>query len=417
MRRIITLCCLLLLLRAGAQEKPRAARIFIGNTEQVGYVQVPPSKGTPQELLFSETEDGSFRPLGAEVITRAELAGGPVYERFSVEVPVLSKAPGARVASDYTRAFPAHTLLLERLVDGGHQLYQFVDAYGYVHFYFRPRNGTLKSLTYTPYTENGQTAGVTAYQGELAALARDLKCSDWLAGTTAHTPYEALELSQFFSNINACKPEAVLRDPSDYSMQLRVGPAIGFLQSDISLRALDYHRLPGLSEGSIGTVKGPVFGAFLELAPLRRLRHMTFGLNMLVAPMHQTVNLPYTDTSRHLTVTTASISYTNILADISVRYAFGSGSFQPFVEGGAFLRMTLSGSGSYQWYFSDKQVPSEPLFGPHAVDAGMLGGLGLQCYRASLHLRYAKPVTSEPFATMLSVVLKVNLSPRIGTKP
>ncbi|HEU4901565.1 MAG TPA: hypothetical protein VFT06_02210, partial [Flavisolibacter sp.] len=132
-------------------------------------------EGTPQQFSYSLTAEEERNTLTADGAEKIELQDGTIYESYFISVPVLANDYLSRSKTDYeadVNNFQGQAFV-ERIMDGSISFYQFVDRYGFSHFFYRLAADTsvtlLRNKTYV--LEGGRVEYDMAYKNQLSFLA------------------------------------------------------------------------------------------------------------------------------------------------------------------------------------------------------------------------------------------------------
>ncbi|GAB4094155.1 hypothetical protein [Flaviaesturariibacter terrae] len=367
-----------------------------------GYVRNRPKIFTPQYFDFSESATGPWRRFDASALERVELEDSTVFERHHVRVPVLAKPVSLRQKSDYTpNVYLDGGLLLEQLVDGNPDLFEYTDSFEVAHFFYRGIGDTaLQPIVYEPY-EDPYDKGQFGYRNELERLGIRAGCGEAAHTDINYVSYETADMIRYFEQLNACsggRARVVGRLNKKRSV-VRAGIEAG------GWFASQYIGLPYDQAARVHTLSG-VVGAWIDFLPRRQNTNLLIGMGLSLL----TGSNDFQPGTKELRIPHAELSYKAVYLEVTVRRLFGDSRQRPFLESGLMMGGYFSGELHY--------VVQNPSGGIEQYNSRLGGtsteamiGAGLQLPAGSLHLRYGQPlVGNNPFRDRnLSLLLRLAL--------
>ena len=249
-----------------SQNPASSAKIIHRNGDiLLAKVQLPQTEQTPQSFLYQAEGEVKLTTLRGEEIQSIAFENGPLFERFMIDVAVIDEELIRRSAADYTdrRNRFNESVLVEKLVSSAVELYQFIDKYGYPHFFYKKREES--ELTYLPNqsfkNEQGNLKNDKSYNNLLSYLAVISGCSETVIRSFDDIPYNVKSMIKAFKTINECVGEVV--NVSEVLKRKNVQFKFG-LQAGVT--SFTIRKLPSF-EGTVSKSLNPTFGIFLDLFP------------------------------------------------------------------------------------------------------------------------------------------------------
>lgn len=375
MKQLLTALLSCCIFSGFAQTNLTEGKIYTHNEVHAVYFHLKTGEGTPQQFSYSTDPASTLQEVAASDVEKIELKDGTIYESYSVSVPVMLKDYLSRTESDY--AFAGNWLkgkaFTERVLEGKISLYQFIDRFGFPHFFYKQAMDSTITLLQnkTRINEAGEVIYDQAYKNQLAFLQSDY-CSTHSVG---NFDYTAKAMVAAFTEFNRCAGITV--NTRSFSETQKVKAKIGLLGGLLS-SALGYYDF----KRSVN----PTVGALITFTQGKT----NPGNTISVEAAYQSFNQVSDSIIYAISHSQTKINYSLIALNTVGQFHLQHKKQSLFVEAGinfnyAFTH-TITTSTKDVVFNSVRTAQSE---GGNLFYFGVLGGAGYDFSRLSLHLRYA----------------------------
>lgn len=375
MKRLLTALLTCCIFTAFAQTNLAEGKIYTRNEVLPVFFHLKNSEGTPQRFSFSSDPASAVQEVEATSAEKIELKDGSVYQSFSISVPVMLKDYLSRTEADY--AFAANWFkgkaFAERLLEGKIALYQFVDRFGFPHFFYKQAADSAITLLQnkTRLSEAGEITYDPAYKNQLAFLQTQF-CT---TGSTDRIDYTAKSMINVFTELNRCAGVAI--SSTTYFEKRKAKANVGFLGGVLS---------SALGFTDFKSSVNPTLGAFIVFAPGKPYASHTIS----VEAAYQSFNQVSDSIIYAISHSQTRIEYSLIALNTVGQFHLQHQKQSPFVEAGlnfnyAFTHRVTTTTKDVVF----NSVNSSQAEGGNLFYFGVLAGAGYDFSRLSLHLRYA----------------------------
>ena len=270
MRKLIAAALAIISLQVSfAQETTGRVRIVKTNGETVSAEAVlPVSETTPQKFLYALNSRDAKIEIAAAEIKSILFFDGPYYEKQAVKLPVIGRDELKRTRMDYEnkKNWLEESVMLERLLDGAVDLYQFVDRYGFPHFFYKANRDSV--VTYLPnasFVENGDFRRDRSYMNLLSFLGTQSECSAVDIERLETTVYNMRGMLSAFKRINDCLGTTV--DVASTVQRKKDKIRFGISAGATAFGMREKNKSGQVQDFAYNSSINPTAGIFLEITP------------------------------------------------------------------------------------------------------------------------------------------------------
>ena len=399
---------------SGSSQNFSRAKITTSRNETIEcFIKNTTYEGTPQIFSYSLTMDGQLVSIRGTEVNKIEFENGAIYEKHSINVPVIFYDYLERnmaqydVEANYLKGYR----IVEKLISGPVDLYQFIDSFQHSHFfYYTQSDSEIVLLPYKTYVDNTVIHYDNNYKNLLIFLSTLNQCGKSSLTRIENSKYSVDDMIRIFKEINRCAGLTVKSNNPIYSQhgqQIRFG-----ILGGLSLTSLHYKAVngfyPGLTENSFPNSTMPMIGVYIDILPVKKIRNylMTLELyyHMYKSETDSIKANPFTSSIGFVKFSTCNFSPNARFFLKNVK------KVKPFLEGGINISAILSKEDHYDSY-SGSQKSSFPIFGDKGMDVMLGAGGGLDFNKFSASLRYQFSVTNTTsYYNFLSLLAKLNLT-------
>lgn len=410
MRKLLLWVCVLLLSATiQAQEKYQKATIQLANGASIEcFIIRANTMGTPQKFSYVKQVGETSVTLSVPELQKVVFEDGTTYEKFAVDVPVLSESYLERKQSMYrlgTTRFQGE-VMVEKVLTGAVVLYQFRDRYDFPHFFIQSSNSGFLALPFNSYvSEDNVYHKDNSFKNLLAFEAEKAGCSAELEKQMNVLEYNYSSMIRYFKKLNSCMGHtATPVGKNKEKSKIRLGLMGGVSYSKIHFKIPNHAYYPGLYQESFPGSINPVIGGFASLLPKKNVRNFMISVEVFYMSYNSTTDSieanSYTRGKGHIRLSTLNFTPT-------IRFLISSRAIKPFIEGGVMTYNTLSKDDNYG-YRESNTVYNRAIFMEKKTGANGLIGAGVEANRFSISARYQYPLAQSRL-TILSLVARVNL--------
>jgi hypothetical protein len=380
MRKILILFPFFVCSLAFSQTNVIKGRVFFSNNQPVdAYIQLSAVESTPQTFLYSADIKGPFVAIQPGQAKKVELSDGSVYESHLIRVPVINKEYLNRRKEDYTYSGNMDTGIhfVERILEGNVRFYQYLDAYGYPHFFYGAvSDTTLTYLVHDPYVDESlNVRNNSTYKNLISFFAGSVNCPRVTDQKLQGVRYVLRDLLPLFTELNKCSGSTVSARPYLQSKKpvLNFGLMGGVLSSGMGQS--EYHRSTD-----------PAFGIYADLTPGKSYKNYKLSIEAVYyAHDHQTDSIIHTINHSQVSVNLSTLQLNPV-----ARFLLAKKTQSAFIETGIHF--------SYVFKYTVTEVSKDVVF--NAVNSstatgkdfafyGLIAGVGYDFGRTLVSLRYS----------------------------
>jgi hypothetical protein len=370
------LCCSL----AFAQDNLLKAKIYTTtNTVIDAFIKKNFPKSTPQSFDYSVSVSGPFQTIKANSIKRVEFEEGLVFENNFIKIPVILKDYMDRRIKDYERPEDelSGNVLVEKIMVGEVNFYQFIDKYEYEHFFYKKQPDT--AITYIPNKtylteERSFIVQDVSFKTTVKALAVQYHCAPSLDEKIEKLKYERRLMLAIFQDLNACAGTPV--EIKTYVNKTKDKPHFGILGGASFLKVKDiYNRTGTLS---------PTVGAFMQVMP--GTGYKNYFLNIEASLMYYSSGkaLEFASGSGK-----ASLKFLVLNLDPGVRIVLKKKAEGIFLKAGANIRwIVMANETVFEPGAAERKIEDRK----GGLEYGLLVGTGYSFKKFSLQAQYGTPL-------------------------
>jgi hypothetical protein len=411
-----SISCLLLLIfchqLCKAQNFSKAKIYTKKNSVIECFIKNTTYEGTPQKFSYTLTKEAALKTISAGEIQKVELEDGIIYENYYINVPVMSKDYLDRKEADYN--FAENTLkapvLVEKLITGPMALYQFVDRFGYPHFFYHTASDS--SIVLLPYktflSDSGEIKYDQSYKNLLAFLFQQYDCKRSLTIQLDILQYTLNPMLRLFKGINSCAGQTVEANSDLYNKHVKPEIAVmaGIASTALHFAIYNEYLFPGLSENAFSNSTSALIGISISLVPRKIVKNYRASFELFYHSYKSE-----TDSIHYNSYTTGKgrIKFSMLSLSPNLCFFLSRNNIKPFIEGGFVISKIVSKEDRYEYYASGTKY-SFPIFKNKGTDFMALAGIGINFSRIVVGLRYQLSIIrSATYYNFLSATVKATL--------
>jgi hypothetical protein len=274
-KRLSGLTALLFSISVQAQ-LPTARATIVSNDGQStrSEIRLTTDERTPQNFTIVNP-GGKEVLLDRSMIKSLAFIDGDIYERFFIDIAVMVKNLQDRDRIDYKE--PKYRqkgeYLVERLMKGPVSLYQFIDEYHFIHFFYKLRTDSV--LTYLPnesYGQDGELHQDQSYRNLIQFLWTSNRCEGNADKLYSNLGYISRDMLKTFQKLNSCMGMEV--DIAGY--QNRKKPILSF-GAFAGGTFYKYKKSGNLKyTGSLN----PTLGIFMDILPGKEVKNYAVHIDL-----------------------------------------------------------------------------------------------------------------------------------------
>jgi hypothetical protein len=413
--RLFTLL-LFLFITAGsaAQNAFTKAVIYKSDGSKIDcYIKSISNESTQQVFNYSMENGGKTTSIDVNNINKVEFEDGMILEKHTLSLVVMNKPLLERRKMDYEFEENKFSgpVMMEKIMSGPYALYQFIDKYGFSHFYYKTSiDANIEKLEYQIYVAEDSTIKLQGYyksgsdlvqkrdyRNQLLFLANSAGCEKKLTAEISRADYKITQLFPLFKKLNLCAGETpvVNNKYAGGQPKLRLTVNGGVAATNLTIPDPSQSSYPGLTAESFSSSIGPLLGASVELVPQKRQKNYIVSFDFLYHSYSAK-----TDSLKPNSFTTGigKFKFSAFSVNPTVRFRLTKSQVAPFVEFGFSMRTLAKNEDNYYYRNSISGVAvNREIFYGKSTSVGYIGGVGVDMKKLSLHARYTHPANKSSF--------------------
>jgi len=360
-----------------AQTNIYPGKLFLEDGTTINaFIKFSAYEGTPQDFSYTTAENSETKRINKDQLKKIELQDGTVYEKYTINVYDINKNYLDRLLWDYSEPnLIAGKYLLEKVVSGKIELYQFLGKYPYPHFFYNEPNDTgvvyLRNNTFVD--DNRVLQEDKAYSTSLKSLVANKNCVASLTRKVENLKYEKTAIIRTFQNINECAG----------------GQAVALNKLKNNKPIWNTGVVGGVAAASVGNVRFPrsmqtAFGIYTEILPAKKVQNYKLGAELIYKTFSTASDSLISDFERgQQTIDVGAVHLNTVFT-----YLLKPSSRTVFVEGGLNLMYLTQYESVYKFKNVYNNVQSTSYTLSSKFYPGLLAGVGYQFGRLSIRARY-----------------------------
>jgi hypothetical protein len=394
---LLHLAFLSLIISGYSQSNFTKAVLFKGDGSKIDcYIKNTTNEETQQLFDYALEKNGKTTVIKANELSKIEFEDGMVLELHFIRIISMNTSIlNRRLANYEARENKVNDLfMVERLIKGPYTLYQFVDKYGFAHFFYKTSaDSVIQKLEYKEYVdESANVINKREFRNQILFLATTAGCEKDLSALIERTEYKLQHMIAVFKKLNACAGTSsevsnkYIRSGSAMRITVNAGAAVTNLTTQ-TLNALAYQ---GLTEDAFSTRISALVGASLEFVPKKRRKNYVASLDVLFHSYSGTTDSLHPTT--YIT-TIGKFKFSAFSFSPIIRFRIGHKSILPFLEAGVSYRTLSKKEDEYYTRNTISGATTKsPIFQGKSNSFAALGGAGVEFGRFSVHARYSFPI-------------------------